>query len=259
MAEKRVALITGSSSGIGHGIAVGLARSGFDLMLNGLATEERIAELLCEMRSFGIAAEFHPADLSSPEQCEALVLDAEQTFGRVDVLVNNAGIQHTARVENFLPERWNAVLAVNLSAAFHITRAALPGMQHRCWGRIINIASVHGLVASSQKVAYVAAKHGLIGMTKVVALENAQLGITCNAICPGWVLTPLVEAQISARAEAEGMAYEEAKFALLAEKQPSGKFTTVHELAAMVEFLISDAAANITGATLPIDGGWTAQ
>lgn len=259
MAETRVAVVTGSTSGIGLGIAKGLARAGFDLMLNGFATEQQVAALLDTIRSFGVRASFHPADLSQPEQCTALIAAAEQVFGRIDVLVNNAGIQHTAPVEQFPAERWDAILAVNLSAAFHTTRAALPAMQRRGWGRIVNIASVHGLVASPQKVAYVAAKHGLIGMTKVVALENARRGITCNAVCPGWVLTPLVEAQIVARSEREGVTYGQAKDDLLAEKQPSGRFTTVEDLAALVVFLTGDAAANITGASLPVDGGWTAQ
>jgi 3-hydroxybutyrate dehydrogenase len=257
MPEKRIAVVTGSTSGIGLGIAEGLARAGFDLMLNGFASEEEVAALLEKMRGLGVSASFHAADLSKPEECTALIRETEQTFGRVDVLVNNAGIQHTARVEEFPAERWDAILAVNLSAAFHTTRAALPGMQERAWGRIVNIASVHGLVASEQKVAYVAAKHGLVGMTKVV--ENAQRGITCNAVCPGWVLTPLVEAQIAARALREGITQEQATAELLAEKQPSGRFTTVKDLGELVVFLAGDAAANITGASLPMDGGWTAR
>jgi 3-hydroxybutyrate dehydrogenase len=259
MAERRVAVVTGSTSGIGLGVAEGFARSGFDLMLNGFATNQEVAALLEKMRALGVRANFHPADLSQPEQCTALITATEQTFGRVDVLVNNAGIQHTAPVEQFPAERWDAILAVNLSAAFHTTRAVLPGMQQRGWGRIVNIASVHGLVASVQKIAYVAAKHGLIGMTKVVALENARRGITCNAVCPGWVLTPLVEAQIVARAQREGTTHEQAAAGLLAEKQPSSRFTTVEDIAELVLFLAGDAAAYITGASLPMDGGWTAQ
>ena len=259
MAETRVAVVTGSTSGIGLGIAQGLARAGFNLMLNGFGTKQEITSLLETIRALGVRADFHPADLSQPEQCTALIAAAEQTFGRVDVLVNNAGIQHTASVEQFPAERWDAIMAVNLSAAFHTTRAVLPGMHQRCWGRIVNIASVHGLVASVQKVAYVAAKHGLIGMTKVVALENAQRGVTCNAVCPGWVLTPLVEAQIVARAQREGTTHKQATADLLAEKQPSGRFATVKELADLVVFLTGDAATSITGASLPVDGGWTAQ
>ena len=259
MTETRVAVITGSTSGIGLGIAEGLARAGFDLMLNGFATEQEVAALLEKMRGLGIRPSFHPADLAKPEQCTALITAAEQTFGRVDVLVNNAGIQHTAPVEQFPAERWDAIIAVNLSAAFHTTRAVLPGMQRRGWGRIVNIASVHGLVASEHKAAYVAAKHGLIGLTKVVALENARRGITCNAVCPGWVLTALVEAQIVARSRQEAITYEQATNSLLAEKQPSGRFTTVEDLAGLVVFLTSNAAANLTGASLPVDGGWTVQ
>ncbi len=255
----RVAVVTGSTSGIGLGIAEGLARAGFDVMLNGFAAEHVAEALVARIFAYGVRAAFHPADLSQAEQCAALIAAVEQKFGRVDVLVNNAGIQHTAPVEQFPAERWDAILAVNLSAAFHTTRAVLPGMQRRGWGRIVNIASVHGLVGSVHKVAYVAAKHGLIGMTKVVALENARLGVTCNAVCPGWVRTALVEAQIVARAEREGTTLEQAAADLLAEKQPSGRFTTVEEIAELVVFLAGDAAGNITGASLPMDGGWTAQ
>ena len=202
---------------------------------------------------------YHPADLADPEQCAALIRDAEERFGRVDVLINNAGIQHVAAVEQFPVERWNAILAINLSAAFHTIRAALPGMQRRNEGRIVNIASVHGLVASVNKAAYVAAKHGLIGLTKVVALENATRGITCNAICPGLVLTPLVQTQIDARAAERSISKEEATQQLLREKEPSGRFTSIEDIAAMALFLCSSAASNITGASMPLDGGWTAQ
>jgi 3-hydroxybutyrate dehydrogenase len=202
---------------------------------------------------------FYPSDLSDPQQCTALVRYAEEHFGAVDILINNAGIQHVAPVEQFPAERWNAILAINLSAAFHTIRAALPGMQQRNRGRILNIASVHGLVASIHKAAYVAAKHGIIGLTKVVALENAAREITCNAICPGFVLTPLVQRQIDERAAQGGLTSEEAARELLREKQPSGRFTSVEDIAALAVFLCSDEASNITGASLPIDGGWTAQ
>jgi 3-hydroxybutyrate dehydrogenase len=259
MAETRVAVVTGSTSGIGLGIAIRLARAGFDLVLNGFATEQEITALLQSVRVFGIRAQYYPADVSQPEQCLALIVFAEQTFGRVDVLVNNAGIQHTAPIEEFPAERWDEIIAVNLSAAFHTIRAALPGMQRRGWGRIVNIASVHGLVASVQKVAYVAAKHGLIGVTKVVALENSSRGVTCNAVCPGWVLTPLVETQILARAQHQEISREQATANLLAQKQPSGRFTTVEDIAELVLFLVGHAAGNITGTSLPIDGGWAAQ
>jgi 3-hydroxybutyrate dehydrogenase len=197
--------------------------------------------------------------VAAPAQCTALIEAAQQHFGTVDILINNAGIQHVAPVEEFPADRWDAILAINLSAAFHTIRAALPAMQQRNWGRIINIASTHGHVASIHKAAYVAAKHGLVGLTKVVALENATRGITCNAICPGFVLTPLVEQQIADRSRAEKLTAEEATRELLREKQPSEKFTTVEEIAALAIFLCSPAAANMTGASLPIDGGWLAQ
>jgi 3-hydroxybutyrate dehydrogenase len=197
--------------------------------------------------------------MSKPDEIEAMVRHAEATFGSVDVLVNNAGIQHVARVENFPPERWDAVIAINLSSAFHASRFALPGMQARNWGRILNIASVHGLVASAEKSAYVAAKHGLVGLTKVTALENATSGVTCNAICPGWVLTPLVQKQVDAKAAALGISNEEAKRQLLAEKEPSLQFTTPEELGALAVFLCSTAADNVRGVAWNMDGGWAAQ
>ncbi len=260
MPKGRTALVTGSTSGIGLAIARALAADGCDIMLNGFGDPAEIERLRAGTeKEFGVKAAFNGADLSTPQGCEALVAEAEKQFGRVDVLVNNAGIQHVSPIENFPVDRWNAIIAINLSSAFHSIRVALPGMRRRGWGRLINIASTHGLVASANKVAYVAAKHGIVGLTKVVALETAQSGITCNAICPGWTLTPLVQAQIDARAKAEGKSVEQAKQELLLEKQPSGRFTTVEQIGGLAVFLCGPAADNITGASLPIDGAWTAQ
>ncbi len=260
MPKGRTALVTGSTSGIGLGIARALAADGCDIMLNGFGDPAEIERLRAAAeKEFGVKALFNGADLSTPQGCEALVADAEKRLGRIDVVVNNAGIQHVSPIENFPVDRWNAVIAINLSSAFHTIRVALPGMRRRGWGRLINIASTHGLVASVNKVAYVSAKHGIVGLTKVVALETAQSGITCNAICPGWTLTPLVQAQINARAKAEGKSVEQAKQELLLEKQPSGRFTTVEQIGGLAVFLCSPAADNITGASLPIDGAWTAQ
>jgi 3-hydroxybutyrate dehydrogenase len=258
--ESRVALVTGSTSGIGLGIAKCLAESGCDLMLNGFGDPADIADTCGRMsRDFGVRVFHRHADLSQRDHCLDLIGYTEATLGRLDVLVNNAGIQHTAPFETFPAEKWDTILAVNLSAAFHTSQAAISRMRRRGWGRIINIASVHGLVASIHKCAYVAAKHGLIGLTKVIALETANSGVTSNAICPGWVLTPLVQKQIDARATERGVTPEEAAAALLSEKQPAQRFTTVEEIGALVVFLCGDAAANITGSSLMLDGGWTAQ
>jgi 3-hydroxybutyrate dehydrogenase len=260
MLKGRRAVVTGSTSGIGLGIARSLAAQGASLMLNGFGEAAAIETIRANLAAeFGVEVLFNGADLSKADQCEGLVRDAEARLGGVDILVNNAGIQHVSPVENFPVERWDAVIAVNLSSAFHTIRAALPGMKERGWGRLINIASVHGLVASVNKSAYVAAKHGIIGLTKVVALENAETPVTCNAICPGWVLTPLVQAQIEARAKNEGIPVAQAERDLLMEKQPSGRFTTVDQLGGVTVFLSSDAASNITGTTLPVDGGWLAR
>jgi 3-hydroxybutyrate dehydrogenase len=260
MPKGRTALVTGSTSGIGLAIARALAADGCDIMVNGFGDPAEIERLRAAAeKEFGVKAFFNGADLSTPQGCEALVADAEKRLGRIDVLVNNAGIQHVSPIENFPVDRWNAVIALNLSSAFHTIRVALPGMRRRGWGRLINIASTHGLVASVNKVAYVSAKHGIVGLTKVVALETAQSGITCNAICPGWTLTPLVQAQIDARAKAEGKSVEQSKQELLMEKQPSGRFSTVEQIGGLAVFLCSPAADNITGASLPIDGAWTAQ
>jgi 3-hydroxybutyrate dehydrogenase len=260
MTKGKVAIVTGSTSGIGLGIARALAGAGCDIMLNGFGDAAEIErERAGIAKEFGVRAAFNAADMSKPAEIAALVEAAARELGSVDILVNNAGIQFTAPLEKFPIDRWDAVIAINLSSSFHTMRAALPHMQRRNWGRIINIASAHGLVASPEKGAYVAAKHGLIGLTKVVALETATTGITCNAICPGWTRTELVEPQIAARAQALGVSLEEGARDLLSEKQPSKQFVTVGQLGAVVAFLCSDAAAQITGASIPVDGGWTAQ
>lgn len=256
MLKGKTALVTGSTSGIGLGLAKALAAQGANIVMNGFG---EVDAAVAQVKALGVQVSYHGADMSKPAEIEAMVRHAETTFGGVDILVNNAGIQHVARVENFPPERWDAVIAINLSSAFHASRFALPGMQVRNWGRILNIASVHGLVASSEKSAYVAAKHGLVGLTKVTALENATSGVTCNAICPGWVLTPLVQKQVDAKAAALGISNEEAKRQLLAEKEPSLQFTTPEELGALAVFLCSAAADNVRGVAWNMDGGWAAQ
>jgi 3-hydroxybutyrate dehydrogenase len=254
------ALVTGSTQGIGLGIARALAGQGCAVMLHGLAEPGKLAALRDELaRAHGVPVHAHRADLTRVEEIEDLLGATLGALGGLDMLVNNAGIQHTALVEDFPPERWDKILAVNLSAAFHATRLALPGMRRQGWGRIVNTASAHGLVASVHKAAYVAAKHGLVGLTKVVALETAGSGITCNAVCPGWTRTELVEPQIAARAKALGVGLEEGARHLLAEKQPTRQFVTVEQLGQVVVFLCSEAAAQITGVALPVDGGWTAQ
>ena len=256
MLKGKTALVTGSTSGIGLGLAKALAAQGANIVMNGFG---EVDAAVAQVKALGVQVSYHGADMSKPAEIEAMVRHAEVTFGGVDILVNNAGIQHVARVENFPPERWDAVIAINLSSAFHASRFALPGMQVRNWGRILNIASVHGLVASAEKSAYVAAKHGLVGLTKVTALENATSGVTCNAICPGWVLTPLVQKQVDAKAAALGISNEDAKRHLLAEKEPSLQFTTPEELGALAVFLCSAAADNVRGVAWNMDGGWAAQ
>lgn len=258
--EGRVAIVTGSTSGIGQGIARALAAAGAGILLNGFGEAAAIERLRAGLAAeHGVAVGYSAADMRRPEEIATMVEQAIRELGRVDILVNNAGIQHVAPVHEFPVERWDAILAVNLSAAFHAIRAALPQMLERNWGRIVNIASVHGLVASVHKSAYVAAKHGLVGLTKVVALETATTGVTCNAICPGWVLTPLVEKQIDDRAAREGIPVERARHELLAEKQPSQEFVTPQQITGLVLFLCSEAAAQIRGQALAVDGGWTAQ
>jgi 3-hydroxybutyrate dehydrogenase len=258
--KGKTALVTGSTSGIGLGIARSLAEQGSHILLNGFGDANEIAALQADMtKEFGVKVLYHNADMSKPAEIEAMMHFAADKFGMVDVLVNNAGIQYVANIEDFPVEKWDAILAINLTSAFHTTRLALPAMKTKNWGRIINIASAHGLVASAQKSAYVAAKHGLVGFTKVTALETAHSGITCNAICPGWVLTPLVQKQVEARAQQNGVSVEQAKRDLLLEKQPSGEFVTPEELGALAVFMCSDAARQVRGVAWNMDGGWVAQ
>jgi 3-hydroxybutyrate dehydrogenase len=256
MLKGKTALVTGSTSGIGLGIAKALAKEGANIVLNGFGDVEGPK---AEVEALGVKVAYHGADMSKPADIEAMMKFAADTFGRVDILVNNAGIQHVAPVEDFPPEKWDQVLAINLSSAFHTTRLALPAMKKANWGRIINVASVHGMVGSAQKSAYVASKHAVVGLTKVVALENATTGITCNAICPGWVLTPLVQKQVDAIAAREKLSNEAATQQLLREKEPSMQFTTPEELGGLAVFFCSDAAKNVRGAIWNMDGGWAAQ
>ncbi len=256
----KTALVTGSTSGIGLGIARALASQGAHIVLNGFGDAAGAeAEIAAIGKPHKAKVIHHGADLSDPAQIEAMHAAAVEALGGIDILVNNAGIQHVSPIEGFSPERWNAVIAINLSAAFHTTRLVLPHMRARNWGRIVNVASVHGLVASVDKSAYVAAKHGLIGLTKVTALETARTNITCNAICPGWVKTPLVEKQIAARAAQRGCSIDEATDALLSEKQPSGAFVTLEELGELALYLVGEGARQVRGVAWAMDGGWTAQ
>ena len=260
MLKGKTALVTGSTSGIGLGMARALAEQGAHVMLNGFGEIEAAkAEVSQAGQAHGVRVSYHGADMTKPAEIEAMVRACEAEFGALDILVNNAGIQHVAPVDDFPAEKWDAIIAINLSSAFHTTRLALPGMKARGWGRIINVASVHGLVASANKSAYVASKHGIIGFTKAVALETATTPVTVNAICPGWVLTPLVQKQVDARAQADGVSNDEAKRRLLAEKEPSQQFTTPEELAAMAVFMCSPAANNLRGTAINMDGGWVAQ
>lgn len=258
--EGKVSLVTGSTSGIGLGIARALAAAGSHVVLNGFGTPEDIAETQARLISeCNVEARYSPADMSNAKAIAELIAMALDTFGRLDILVNNAGIQHVAPLEQFPAEKWDAILAINLSSAFHTTRAALPSMRENGFGRIINIASAHGLVASPFKAAYVAAKHGIVGLTKVTALEAAEANITCNAICPGYVYTPLVEAQIEGQAKAHNIPRDQVIRDVLLAQQPNKRFASVEELGALSVFLASDAAAPITGIALPVDGGWTAH
>ena len=260
MLNGKAAVVTGSTSGIGLAIARALAKEGANVMINGFGEKAAIeTERAGIEKDFGVKSIYSGADMSKPAEIADMIATAEKTFGSLDVLVNNAGIQHVANIEDFPAEKWDAIIAINLSSAFHSIRAAMPGMKKRKWGRLINIASAHGLVASGQKVAYVAAKHGLVGLTKVVAIEAANDGVTCNAICPGWVLTPMVQKQVDDRAKASGKPVREAEIALLSEKQPMHQFTKPENIGALAVFLSSDAAASITGSAYSIDGGWVAQ
>jgi 3-hydroxybutyrate dehydrogenase len=257
--KGKVALVTGSTSGIGLGIAHALAGQGADLVMNGFGDPAEIEKLRATTaEKFGVRAVFKGADISKPAEVNAMVAEIEAELGSLDILVNNAGVQFTANVEDFPDEQWDRIISINLSAVFHGMKAVIPGMKKRGWGRIINIASAHGLVASPQKVAYVAAKHGVLGATKVAAIELANDGITVNAICPGWVLTPLVQKQLDDRAKKEGRSVESLKHEFLTEKQPMAKFSTPEQIGALAVFLCSDGAETITGAPLSIDGGWVA-
>jgi 3-hydroxybutyrate dehydrogenase len=256
MLKGKTALVTGSTSGIGLGIAQALAQDGANVMLNGFGDSETPKVAIAKL---GVKVGYHGADMSKPSEIEAMVRACEAEFGAVDILVNNAGIQHVANVEDFPPEKWDAIIAINLSSAFHTIRHALPGMKQRNWGRVINVASTHGLVASAQKSAYVASKHGIVGFTKSIALETATTGVTVNAICPGWVLTPLVQKQVDDRAREAGISVEESKRRLLEEKQPSLQFTTAEQLGSLAVYLCTPAADNIRGVAWNVDGGWLAQ
>lgn len=259
MNVTKTALVTGSTSGIGHGIAKVLLQNGYHVILHGVETHAQIQPLVENLSSIGKILGYYSVDISSVQAIEKFCGDLKTANISVDVLVNNAGIQHVAPIQEFPTQKWDQILAVNLSSAFHFMHFLLPHMQSQKWGRIINISSCHGLVASVDKAAYVASKHGIVGLTKVAALENAAKGITCNAICPGWVLTPLVQAQIEQRAADQGISVDLAKSNLLREKQPSGHFVTAEEIGEFVLFLCQSAAAQINGATLTMDGGWTAQ
>ncbi|RDD61787.1 3-hydroxybutyrate dehydrogenase [Ferruginivarius sediminum] len=260
MLKGKTALVTGSTSGIGQGIAERLAAEGCNIVLNGFGDADEIETLRQGIADAnGVEVAYSAADMSKPDEIRDMIREAEGRFGAIDILVNNAGIQHVAPVDEFPPEKWEQIIAINLSHVFYTTHHALPKMRERGWGRIINIASAHGLVASAGKAGYVAAKHGVIGLTKTTALDTAGTGITCNAICPGWVKTPLVVKQIEAKARDKGIAIEQAERELLAEKQPALEFVTPEQLGAYAAFLCSDAARTVTGAQVQIDGGWTAQ
>ena len=256
MLKGKTALVTGSTSGIGLGIAKALAARGANIVLNGFGDSKTSEK---EIRALGVQTFYSGADMSKPAEIENMMKAAATEFGRIDILVNNAGIQHVSNVEDFPVEKWDAIIAINLTSAFHTSRLAVPGMREAGWGRVINVASTHGLVASAGKSAYVASKHGLLGFTKALALETATTGVTCNAICPGWVLTPLVQKQIDDRAAGEGIAVEQARRDLLAEKEPSLQFTTPEELGELAVFFCSPAGNNVRGVAWQMDGAWTAQ
>lgn len=260
MSVSKVAVITGSTSGIGQGIAKFLASQGVNIVLNGFGDKDQIEKDRAELeKESGVKVIYHSADMTKPEEIEDLIATTVKEFGSVDILVNNAGIQYVAPIDEFPIAKWDAIIAINMSSAFHTTHHALPHMKKNGWGRIINIASAHALVASPYKSAYVAAKHGIAGLTKTVALEVAEENITCNAICPGYVWTPLVENQIADTAEARGITEDEVKNDVLLEAQPTKNFVTTDQLGALANFLCSDAASNITGTLMPVDGGWTAH
>lgn len=260
MLKNKNAIVTGSTSGIGLAIAYALAKEGCNIMINGFGERAAIDAEIAEIKQkFGVRVEYSPADMSKPADIKAMVEGCEKAFGSVDILVNNAGIQFTAAVEEFPEEKWDAILAINLSSAFHAVKAALPIMKKNNFGRIVNIASVHGLVASKHKAAYVAAKHGIVGLTKVIALEMAESNITCNAICPGWVHTPLVQKQIVDKAKAQGTTEQQASDALLGEKQPNKRFIKPEQIGAFIVFICGENGTAMTGEIITMDGGWTAQ
>lgn len=259
MSNLKTALVTGSSSGIGEGIALSLLKKGYRVIMHGIENESDVAPVINNAKKHGDVVGYYNFDLSNVHAIENFVKNINARGITVDVLVNNAGMQYVAPIQDFPKEKWDTLLAVNLSSAFYLIKAFLPNMQKNGWGRVINIASAHGLVASANKSPYVASKHGLIGLTKAVALENAGNGVTCNAICPGWVLTPLVQKQIEKRANAQGITIEQAELDLLKEKQPSGQFVTPEEVGDFATFLCTDSARQINGASLSIDGGWVAQ
>ncbi|MBX9965195.1 MAG: 3-hydroxybutyrate dehydrogenase [Burkholderiales bacterium] len=260
MLKGRSAIVTGSTSGIGLGIAQTLAAQGANVLLNGFGNVPEIKKLAAKMEAeYGVKVIYSGADMSRPAEIQTMVAEAASQLGSVDILINNAGIQHVAPVDEFPLDKWDQIIAINLTACFHTIRVALPHMKKRGWGRIVNIASAHGLVASPFKSAYIAAKHGVVGLTKTVALETAQLAITCNAICPGYVRTPLVEKQIDDQAKVHGIARDEVIERVILERQPSKRFVGIDEVAALALFLCSEGAAGMTGAALPIDGGWVAQ
>jgi 3-hydroxybutyrate dehydrogenase len=260
MIKGKNAIVTGSTSGIGLAIARGLAAQGCNIMLNGFADKAVVSALVTELQStYSVRVDYSPADMTKPNDIVDMVAMCERVFGSTDILINNAGIQFTAPIDEFPAEKWDAIIAINLSSAFHSVKAALPGMKKRNYGRIINIASVHGLIGSEHKSAYVAAKHGIVGLTKVIALENAATNITCNAICPGWVHTPLVDKQIEDKAKAENISIKDATDKLIGAKQPNKRFLLAENIAAMIVFLCDDHGASMTGEILTMDGGWTAQ
>ena len=256
----KTAVVTGSTSGIGLGIARSFAQVGMNVVLNGFGNADEIEATRAGIESmFGVKAIYSAADMAKAGDIGRMIVDAQSAFGKVDIMVNNAGIQHVEAIETFPPEKWDAIIAINLTSAFHAIRAVIPGMKARKWGRIINVASAHGLVASPYKSAYVAAKHGIVGLTKTVALETAEHGITCNAICPGYVLTPLVQKQIPDTARARGISEADVVKNVLLTAQPTKQFVTVEQLGGLAVFLASQAASSMTGAALPVDGGWTAH
>jgi 3-hydroxybutyrate dehydrogenase len=260
MLEDKAAIVTGSTSGIGLGIATGLAKAGCNVMLNGFGDPDEVEMTRSELaRAHGVRVLYSGADMTKPDEIEAMIDQSNTELGSVDIIVNNAGIQHVAPVDEFPVEKWDAIIAINLSSAFHMIRLALPLMKKQRWGRIINLASAHGLVASPFKAAYVSAKHGMLGLTKTVALEIAEQGITCNAICPGYVLTPLVDGQIDDTAKARGIDRDTVIRDVMLVAQPTKRFVTVEELAGLTVFLCDEAGASINGAALPMDGGWTAR